>query len=80
MKNGVGQVKNTGKFPCRICNKGVGANSINCTACNSWIRKKCSSIRKRLKGVSGYQCRVCVDGDSGQSEVLRGTSLCWAKD
>ena len=33
--NGLDQEDNTGKFPCIICKKGVGANSIQCTACNS---------------------------------------------
>jgi len=36
-KNGVGQVENTGKFPCKICIIGVRTNSIRCTARDSWI-------------------------------------------
>ena len=27
------------KFPCGVCNKGVGINSIKCHACNFWVHK-----------------------------------------
>src|SRR3989442_2946152 len=32
-KVGVGQVENSGKYPCGICRKGVGVNSIYCSSC-----------------------------------------------
>ena len=32
---GTGEVVKSGKFPCGVCRKGVGANSIKCTSCNS---------------------------------------------
>ena len=35
-----GQAENSGKFPCGICRKGVGRNSICCTKCKKWIHKK----------------------------------------
>ena len=34
-----GQAENSGKFPCGICKKGVGRNSICCTKCKKWIHK-----------------------------------------
>ena len=40
-KVGVGQVENSGKFPCEICRKGVGVNSIYCGYCKKWIHKRC---------------------------------------
>ena len=40
-----GQAENSGKFPCGICKKGVGRNSIYCTKCKKWIHKKCSGFR-----------------------------------
>ena len=43
------QAKNSGKFPCGICRKGVGTNLIQCTVCNLWIHKKCSGFQGRLK-------------------------------
>ena len=32
-KMGIGQVENWVKFPCGICRKGMGVNSICCTFC-----------------------------------------------
>src|SRR5208282_5711847 len=57
-----GQAENSGKFPCGICKKGVGRNSICCTNCKKWINKKCSGIRSRLESVVGFQCTNCSQG------------------
>ena len=38
----------SGKNPCGVCRKGVGANSIQCTGCLHWVHKKCSGITGRL--------------------------------
>src|SRR5437867_5743407 len=35
-KVGVGQVENSGKYPCGICRSGVGDNAIQCTSCKKW--------------------------------------------
>ena len=52
---GVGQVENSGKYPCGICRKGVGRNSARlCTSCRKWIHKKCSGVVGRLKK-GGFQ-------------------------
>ena len=70
-----GQAENSGKFPCGICKKGVGRNSISCTKCKKWIQKKCSGIRSRLETVVGFQglvaetisqklCPIKLNGDS----------------
>ena len=32
------------KFPCSVCGKGVGANSIQCTSCTKWVHKRCSEV------------------------------------
>src|SRR6266516_668899 len=61
-KVGVGQVENSGKFPCGICRKGVGVNSIRCTSCRMWIHKRCSGVRGRLERVEGFMCRNCCGG------------------
>ena len=68
-------MENSGKFPCSICKKGVGANSIQCNACGSWIHKKCCGIHGRLKSGVAYRCMMCVDGSYGQSEVLKEISF-----
>ena len=34
-RTGTGEVVKFGKFPCGVCRRGVGVNSIKCTSCNS---------------------------------------------
>src|SRR5664279_3985415 len=45
---GAGLRGRSGKFPCGVCGKGVGTNSIQCTSYMSWIHKKCSGVEGRL--------------------------------
>ncbi|KAI8481620.1 hypothetical protein Bbelb_406210 [Branchiostoma belcheri] len=52
-------VKETGKFPCGVCRKGVGENSIFCPHCQHWIHKKCTSIKGKLKEDPNFICRQC---------------------
>ena len=30
------------RWPCEVCSKGVGSNSLQCTSCQKWVHKKCS--------------------------------------
>ena len=41
-------LQKSGKYPCAVCCKGVGNNSIECSQCKLWINKKCSGITGRL--------------------------------
>ena len=41
-KVGAGQVEKTGKWPCGVCRKGVGVNSILCMTCKQWVHKRFS--------------------------------------
>src|SRR3989441_510150 len=61
-KVGVGQVENSGKYPCGICRSGVGDNAIRCTSCKKWIHKKCSGVVGRLKKGGDFKCRNCSEG------------------
>jgi len=62
-KVGAGKVESTGKWPCGVCHKGVGVNSILCTACKQWVHKRCSGISGSLKDVdSDFRCRRCIGG------------------
>ncbi|CAI9715052.1 Hypothetical predicted protein [Octopus vulgaris] len=36
------------RWPCSICRKGVGRNSIRCTKCKLWTHKRCSNVKGRL--------------------------------
>ena len=37
-------LKDSGKYPCSVCRKGVGSNSMYCTGCWHWAHKKSSGI------------------------------------
>ena len=32
------------KWPCGVCGRGIGNNSIQCTSCQKWVHRKCSGI------------------------------------
>ena len=59
----------TGKYPCGVCGKGVGRNSIYCKGCKKWIHRKCSGVKGKLKEDSGYSCAKCVGGRSAEGGV-----------
>jgi hypothetical protein len=70
-----GQAESSGKYPCGVCKKGVGSNSIRCTDCKAWIHKRCSGVLGRLLDGSDYRCKRCISGNSAQLEVLKEISL-----
>ena len=41
-------LKDSGKYPCSVCGKGVDSTSIYCTGCLHWVHKKCSGVIGRL--------------------------------
>jgi len=57
----------TVRWPCGVCSKGVGSNSLQCTSCQKWVHKKCSGIKGSVLKVAvihlqrllepGNQCR-----------------------
>ena len=55
----------SGRYPCSVCGRGVGANSILCVTCNRWCHGRCSGLL-RLSGVVGFCCPQC----SGQVQVF----------
>ena len=50
----------SGRYPCGVCGKGVGANSVYCTFCNRWVHKRCSGLKRRLRDVPNFKCRRCL--------------------
>ena len=68
--------KESGKFSCAVCSKGVGSNSVCCAKCKMWVHKKCSGVKGRLKMDSDYQCKTCsVNGktvvtESGKKKTI----------
>jgi len=72
-KVGSGQKEVSGKYPCAVCRKGVGVNSIVCTVCKKWVHKRCSGIMGVLKAVEGFVCRSCVDGTGSEERKTEMT-------
>jgi hypothetical protein len=58
--NGIVPPSTSGKWPCSVCRKGVGNNSIFCNFCKQWVHKGCSGIRGRLAAVKDYKCKICT--------------------
>ena len=46
--DGSGVQEQSGTYPCGVCGKGVGVNSIQCSLCTKWVHKKCSKISSSL--------------------------------
>jgi len=52
------------RWPCGVCGRGVGNNSIQCTTCScqKWVHKKCSGIKGIMyKVMKTFFCRSCVN-------------------
>ena len=58
-KPGAGPVQKTGKYPCSVCSKGVGSNSIQCTKCKQWVHALCSRVKGKLTEVKHFVCNSC---------------------
>ena len=52
-------LKESGKYLCSVCRKGVGSNSIYYTGCLHWVHKKCNDVIGRLKANPDYRCSRC---------------------
>jgi len=50
------------RWPCRVCSKGVGSNSLQCTSCQKLVHKKCSGIKGSISKVTkSFICRGCLN-------------------
>jgi len=48
------------RWPCDLCGRGVGSNSIQCTSCQKWVHKKCNDIKgSTYKVMRSFICRGC---------------------
>ena len=53
-------VQKTATWPCSVCGRGVGSNSIQCSSCQKWVHKKCSGIKGSMyKVMKSFICRGC---------------------
>ena len=63
-------LKDSGKFPCAVCRKGTGDNSIYCNS-QHWVHKKCSGIKGTLVEDPTFKCSSCT-GVARPIDVRRG--------
>ena len=76
-------LRDSGKHPCGVCQKGVGSNSILCCGCQLWIHRKCSGIKGKLTADPSYKCKRCkgiwicrpTDGRPENHVTLEGCKL-----
>ena len=60
------------RWPCGVCGRGVGSNSIQCASCHKWVHKKCSGIKGSMyKVMKSFICRGCSNPvtSTGRSSV-----------
>lgn len=66
----------SGKYPCGVCRRGVGTNSILCGGCGKWIHKKCSKLKGKIREDSNYRCFQCLSGMViGTNKIKREVNL-----
>ena len=54
-------LKKSGKYPCGVCQSGVGSsNAIFCGSCKRWVHKKCSGIKGPLRPDPEFRCARCL--------------------
>jgi len=50
------------RWPCGVCGRDVGSNSIQCTSCRKWVYKKCSGIKGSMyKVMRSFICRGLLE-------------------
>jgi len=61
------------RWPCGVCSKGVGSNSLQCNSCHKWVHKKCSGMSKAAKS---FICSGCLNPvtSAGHTSVVIGAS------
>ena len=78
-REGGGTVVVEGRWPCAVCRKGVGSNSVRCSRCAQWVHHRCSGVRGRLRDDGNYVCVVCrgerVEGERRERVELAGESF-----
>jgi len=55
-------MQKTVRWPCGVCGRSIGNNSLQCTSCQKWVHKKCSGINGSMyKMMKPFFCRGCVN-------------------
>ena len=58
----------SGRYPCGVCGRGVGVNSVLCVQRSLWCHKRCSGLQ-RVTGTTNSVCPACARGSSGYTVV-----------
>jgi len=54
------------RWPCGVCGKGIGNNSIQCTSCQKLVHRKCSGINGSMyKVMKTFVSKGCVNPATG---------------
>ena len=73
---GTGTVEESGKWPCSVCKRGVGSNSLQCTGCKKWVHRKCSGVKGSLQAAHlTFVCSVCLRGTAQLTAVSKGLDV-----
>jgi len=73
-------VQKAARWPCGVCGRGVGSNSIQCTSCHNGVHKKCSGINVSMyKEMKSFICCSCSNHviSTGHTSVDIGASAIW---
>ena len=71
----IGKPQKKGKFPCSLCGKGVGSNSIFCGTCKHWVHKKCSGITGMLRDDNQFKCKRCKTTKTAENSNMEKVFL-----
>jgi len=64
------------RWPCSVCGRGIGNNSIECTSCQKWLHRKCSGIEGIMyKEIKTFVCRRCVNPVTSTGRTNVGTGF-----
>ena len=75
---GMNNLKDSGKYLCGVCRKGVGSNSIFCEGCQHWIHRRRCNIRGRLKEDAEFRCdRYTAGALTNKSKAAPSNMLKW---
>jgi len=58
------------RWPCGVCGRAVGNNSIQCTSCKIWVNRKRSGIKGSMyKVIKSFICRSCMNPVTGKGHT-----------
>ena len=69
----VEDVVGVGRYLCVVCGRGLGANSVLCTACGKWCHKRCLGLGcLSAVAVSLFRCPACAWGCFERAVCVEG--------